>query len=148
MRTALNTSPARWTSNPSSSKTDGGRDPATYRNPFLEPERPISTHLPPSLFEAVRCRSTEETNRYVERLLASVGARAKVVRLAPVWKPGYVAVIRFREGDTPFTYIHGQRKWPGERFDKTDTGIDELYAEGKARPIVQSTGEAFDKGRL
>jgi hypothetical protein len=66
----------------------------TYRNPFLEPERRISTHPPPSVFGAVHCRSTEETIRYAERLLASVGARAKVVRLAPAWKPSDVVVIR------------------------------------------------------
>lgn len=87
--------------------------------------------------------------RQAQHLLDRAGIKAKIVLNAPEWKPGDVVVVRYNGPTAPaYTYVRGMRGWPGERQNKTDAQMNELYAMGKATPVLQSGGVPFSKVRL
>lgn len=79
------------------------------------------------------------------------GARFERTREAPkppTWRPGDVVVVRYTPLGTDYTYVRGERGWPGERAAKTDAQMTSLFREGKARPVLQAGGEPFHASRL
>lgn len=122
---------------------DYGVTPRVFR---AAEERVAGTRA--ALFGAPHRDRAESAIRTAERLLRNAGARAKVVRLAPEWKPGDVVIVRFEPGGQRYTYVRGRSSWPGEHVSKSDEQIDALYLDGKVQPVLQSGGEPFDEGRL
>lgn len=67
-----------------------------------------------------------------------VAAAASVEVTAPVWLPGDVVVVRYLGNPTPYTYVRGERDWPGDRRPKSDAEISRLYAEGRAEHVLRN----------
>lgn len=96
-----------------------------------------------------KVRTAREAVDVAATLLRLTGARARIVRTAPIWRPGDVVVVRYRGDDGPaYTYVRGAADWPGDRRPKTDAEISALYDTGKVQPVLQAGGVPFDRGRL
>lgn len=91
----------------------------------------------------------EEAIREAERLLRVTGAKAKVVRLIPAWRPGDVIVIRHTGSSAPgYTYVRGATHWLTSTRPMTDETVNRLFNAGKVTPVLQSGGEPFDLARV
>lgn len=80
--------------------------------------------------------STSGKDLYVcDRRITSVVVTEKQ---APAWQPGDVVVLRHSAGAHEFTYVRGQKLWPGEYGDpKYDSTISTLYRKGLVRHVLR-----------
>lgn len=80
--------------------------------------------------------STSGTDLYVcDRRIMSVVVTEKQ---APAWQAGDVVVLQHSRGAREFTYVRGQKLWPGEYGDpKYDTTVSTLYRQGLVRHVLR-----------
>lgn len=97
---------------------------------------------------ALRATARTVALREAQQILANAGIKADIIVKAPQWKPGDVVVVRFYGNSTPYTYVRGALRWPGEHVHKTDDEITSLYNSGNATPVLQSGGQPFASSRL
>jgi hypothetical protein len=56
----------------------------------------------------------------------------------PVWQPGDVIMLKHTPSGGEYTYVRGQRTWPGELVGgKTDADVHALYAKGLVRHVLR-----------
>ncbi|MFG3715814.1 hypothetical protein [Micromonospora sp. NPDC047730] len=73
-----------------------------------------------------------------------------LTRTGPEWRPGDVVVVYYGPRRAAYTYVRGRESWPTDagREPKSDEWMTGMFLDGRAKPVLQAGGAAFDGGRL